>query len=187
MISTICGSFWGNCNLLFLTNSNNIHSPSGGKVFFSITYSIQFVTLRLIEIMKWFWASQLILLSFLQNKASQVSSNDIVPPKTIWCKNFERHWEPNHKKKLRQIPLVELHREDRSNGNFFQDLKSGKHEISPANKFWQLLQISSHFCQIGSQQISQNDCMNANTRLITLYRLIFKGITINQKNFESII
>lgn len=99
MISTICGSFWGNCNLLFLTNSNNIHSPSGGKVFFSITYSIQFVTLRLIEIMKWFWASQLILLSFLQNKASQVSlsclpkQSDARTLKDIGNQTTRKNWD----------------------------------------------------------------------------------------------
>lgn len=62
--------FWKG-HLLCLTDSNYIHSPSGSKVFFRIIYSIKFVTFGLVEIMKSFWASQLILLPFLHLDHSQ--------------------------------------------------------------------------------------------------------------------
>lgn len=50
-----------------------------------------------------------------------------------------------------------LHKEGKSNDNFFQDLKFGRHEIFQANKFVQLPQKSSHSYQIEAQQIYQID------------------------------
>lgn len=55
------------------------------------------------------------------------------------------------------IPQVELHREGKNSGSFFQDQKFGKHEIFRANKFVQQPQIFSHSCRIESQRIYQID------------------------------
>ena len=56
---------FGKTDLLFLTDSNYIHSPSGCKIFMGIIYSIQRITVGLIQVMEWFRVPQLILLSVL--------------------------------------------------------------------------------------------------------------------------
>lgn len=55
-----------NTNLLFLTDSNYIHSPSGCKIFLAIIYSIQLIATGLIQVMELFRVSQLKLLSLLK-------------------------------------------------------------------------------------------------------------------------
>jgi len=56
------------------------------------------------------------------------------------------------------LPQAVLHRACRSSDSSSLGLKLGKHETVQEDKCGWQLQIFSHACQIGSQQIFQTDC-----------------------------
>lgn len=112
--------------LLFFTDSNNVHRSPSGEIVVGITHTSQFMAFWLVEIVKCFWVSQLILLNILEvERESATSSNK------IYVEDRSRQ----SKMANRKLPPEVLHKEGKSNGSYALDQKFGKHVISREDKF----------------------------------------------------